>query len=320
MNETTIIIAFALLGLCIIGLAYVVYVDREARGRRARIKRAALGQRSAGRADVDPRSATSETTASDTGPRHHAFQTLERHIQQAGMRVTPVELVAQVAIAGLALYAIGILVLGVAPVLTAFVSLLLPAVAAIFILRLAKARRLAAFSEALPEALDVFARGLKTGRPIADSIAVVVENSNDPIKSEFARCQDELKLGTSLPDTLERLCRRMPTPEVRFFGVATSLQGQTGGNLVETMENLAAQLRDRRKLKKKGKALTSEARASAAILAGLPFTVAAAIAFLNPSYLEALYVDPRGLIMSVVALFSVGLGIFMMMRMGKLHV
>jgi tight adherence protein B len=320
MNETTVIIAFALLGLCIIGLACLLYIDREARGRRARITRAASGQRSTDGVDTDPRPAGSATTRSHTGPRHRAFRTLERHIQQAGMRVTPVELVAQVAIAGLTLYAIGVLVLGIAPVPTAFVSLLLPPVAAMLILRLAKARRLAAFSEGLPEALDVFSRGLKAGRPIADSIAVVVENSTDPIKSEFARCQDELRLGTSLPDSLERLCRRMPTPEVRFFGVATSLQGQTGGNLVETMENLAAQLRDRRKLKKKGKALTSEARASAAILAGLPFTVAAAIAFLNPSYLEPLLVDPRGQIMSVVALLSIGMGILMMIRMGKLHV
>ena len=198
MNETTVIIAFALLGLCIIGLACLLYIDREARSRRARITRAVLGQRSTDGAEADPRSAKPETTPSDTGPRHHAFQTLERHIQQAGMRVTPVELVTQVAIAGLTLYAIGVLVLGRAPVPTACVSLLLPVFAALLVLRLAKARRLAAFSEGLPEALDVFARGLKAGRPIADSIAVVVENSTDPIKCEFARCQDELRLVPSL--------------------------------------------------------------------------------------------------------------------------
>lgn len=320
MTETTIILVLAAVAVCTIGLACVVFLDRDTRVRRARINRAArlqggFAKGTEGRASLSP--SPDVGASSSTIKALHVFET---HIQQAGLRITPVELVVQVGLGVLALYATGVLVFSAPPVPTAVMSIVLPIGAAGLVLRTCKSRRMASFCDDLPEALDVFSRGLKAGRPVAESIAVVVENSRDPIRSEFGRCQDELRLGASLTQSLDRLCRRMPTPEVSFFSVAVSLQGQTGGNLVETMENLAAQLRDRRKLKKKAKALTAEARASAVILAGLPFTVAAAIAFLNPSYLETLYADPRGQIMSVIALMSIGLGVFMMMRMGKLHV
>ena len=119
---------------------------------------------------------------------------------------------------------------------------------------------------------------------------------------------------------LVRLSQRLPLPEIVFFSVATTLQAETGGNLIETLESLASQLRERRKLRKKAHALSSEARASAVILAGLPFAVAVALALLNAGYLEPLYADPRGQIMSLVALCSIGLGIYVMIRMGKLNV
>lgn len=83
---------------------------------------------------------------------------------------------------------------------------------------------------------------------------------------------------------------------------------------------MAAQLRERRKLRKKARALSSEARASALILASLPFAVVLAIGFLNGGYLEPLYADPRGQVMSLVAISSISLGVFMMAQMGKLDV
>ncbi len=320
MNGLIFIAVFAAFGLSAVALIGLIQMDRDTRRRRSRILRACSGKSGplVDSLEADPPKAPKRDRGRQDA--HKAFQVLERHIAQAGLRLTPIELIVQIAMAVFALYAIGILILKMPPAFTALVSIATPLGCAVLGLKIATTRRVAAFSNGLPEALDVFARGLKAGRPVADSIAVVVENSVDPIKSEFARCQDELRLGTSLSDSLDRLCRRMPTAEVRFFSVATSLQGQTGGNLVETMENLAVQLRDRRKLKKKARALSSEARASAAILAALPFTVATAIAFLNPSYLSALYSDPRGQVMSIAALLCILLGIFMMIRMGKLHV
>ncbi|MGV8951358.1 MAG: type II secretion system F family protein [Cypionkella sp.] len=245
---------------------------------------------------------------------------LERHLAQTSLRVSLTELLVQNSIGVLGLYALLVLLVGMSPLLALPLALGAPLALTVLVLKIAKARYRAAFTEHLPEALDVFARGLRAGRPVSDSLGIVVATAKGPIQREFSRCYDEICMGTTLPKSLSRLELRIPTAEVSFFSVATSLQAETGGNLIETMENLAGQLRERRKLRKKARALSSEARASAVILASLPFAVGLALAILNGAYLEPLYTDPRGRIMSAIAITSISFGVFMMARMGKLDV
>ncbi len=245
---------------------------------------------------------------------------IERQLDQTSLRLSVAEVLIQSGIALLGVYALAVLVLRIHPLgalpVAAFVILGL----LVSILNIAQNRYKAAFAADLPETLDIFARGLRAGRPVMDSMAIVVANSKGPILREFTRCHDEVRMGTTLAESLDRLSARLPLPEVTFFAVSTALQAETGGNLIETMENLAAQLRERRKLRKKARALSSEARASAVILASLPFAVALLLAVLNGAYLEPLYADPRGRVMSLTAITSIALGIFTMVRMGKLDV
>lgn len=250
----------------------------------------------------------------------HLLERLDSVLIGAGLRVSAGECLAQIGMAILGLYAALVLGLQTNPIWAVPLSIAGPATLAALILRIARGKRIAAFTAGLPEALDVFARGLKAGRPVSDSLSIVIENASEPVRSELAICHGQICLGTGLADAFNDLARRVPTAEANFFGVATSLQTETGGNLVETMENLAAQLRERRKLKQKARALSSEARASAVILASLPFAVGCVILFLNASYLEPLIADPRGRFMLGGGIVSIGLGILMMMRMGKLDV
>jgi len=245
---------------------------------------------------------------------------IEFHLAQTSLRLTVTELLVQVALAVLGIYAVSVLFLGLRPVTAVPLAVAGPVILATMVIRSSKNRYRAAFTEQLPEALDVFARGLRAGRPVSDSLNIVVETSEGPINREFTQSHDEICMGTSLSDSLARLEHRVPTPEVSFFSVAVSLQSETGGNLIETMEGLATQLRERRKLRKKARALSSEARASAVILASLPFAVAVLLAVLNGAYLAPLYQDARGQVMSILAVSSIGLGVFMMARMGKLDV
>lgn len=249
-----------------------------------------------------------------------ALSGLERLLDQSTLRLSLNQLLVQYAFGLLGIYAGAVLALGIHPITAVALAVLFPAAVVTVTLHMARARYRAAFLAALPEALDIFARGLRAGRPVTDSMGIVVDNASGPVLHEFTRCHDEIRMGNSLAETLDRLSVRLPLPEVTFFAVATALQAETGGNLIETMENLAAQLRERRKLRRKARALSSEARASAVILASLPFAVALVLAVLNGSYLEPLYADPRGRMMALLALGSVGLGVFMMMRLGKLNV
>jgi tight adherence protein B len=290
----------------------LVQFDRKRRSHTARLRR--VGSTGTTQVSVVRRK------QSNTANTHGVFLRIDEKLSQTNLRVTVNELLAQISIAVLGLYALSVLQFEMSPLLAIPVALAIPIGVAALVLRIAKARYLTTFTNQLPEALDVFARGLRAGRPVSDSLAIVVENAEGPILREFTRCHSEICMGTTLHESLARLDQRIPTPEVSFFAVATALQAETGGNMIETMENLAEQLRERRKLRKKARALSSEARASAMILASLPFAVALAIGLLNGAYLEPLYGDPRGRIMSGAAIASISLGVFMMARMGKLDV
>ncbi len=294
-------------------LYLLVQADRQRRRHRTRLRRLRKDEAQMIAAPRKRRSAA--PVAGQT-----LFPHIERQLAQTSLRVTVFELMVQVSLSVLGLYALAVLVGGLHPLLALPVAIGLPLLGAAMFLRVAKNRYRTAFTAELPEALDIFARGLRAGRPVSDSLSIVVDTAKGPVQREFSRCHDEICMGTSLPDSLERLEARIPTPEVSFFSVATSLQSETGGNLIETMEGLAGQLRERRKLRKKARALSSEARASAMILAALPFAVLVAIGLLNGGYLEPLYADPRGQIMSAIGLASIGLGVFVMAQMGKLDV
>lgn len=308
------LILFAALFVAFLGgvLCMVVLLDRQRRRHIARLRR--IRPQTIQTVPASPRRRADKQT------KNSFFHMVEKELAQTNLRVSLNELFVQIIVAVLGLYAVCVLMLGLMPLLAAIVAVFTPVVFATIVIRLAKRRYRAAFSENLPEALDVFARGLRAGRPIASSLSIVVDSSEGAVLREFTRCHNEICMGTSLPDSLARLENRIPTPEVSFFAVATALQAETGGNLIETMEGLAAQLRARRQLRKKARALSSEVRASAMILSALPFAILIAIGTLNPEYIEPLYDDPRGRIMSVAAVTSIGLGVFMMVRMGKLDV
>lgn len=312
MTVTLILLVLSATVFGSVALAVLVRADRQRRRHLARLRRV--------RPEPSFQTAEPNRKITERPAENSLTARIERHLAQTNLRVSVTELLVQVSLGAFALFALLVLLFGMFPPLGLALALGLPLGTAVLVIRIAKARYQAAFTESLPEALDVFARGLRAGRPVSDSLSVVVATAKGPIQREFARCRDEISMGSSLHKSLARLEQRMPTAEVSFFAVATSLQAETGGNLIETMEGLAGQLRERRKLRKKARALSSEARASAVILAALPFAVGLAMAVLNAAYLEPLYADPRGRIMSVIALTSIGLGVFVMQRMGKLDV
>lgn len=312
MTVALILFATAFVAFLALVLGLLVHADRRRRRHVARLRRMKPNAEAA----VPARN----RTRTKKSPQNGVFHRIEHQLAQTNLRVSLTELLVQVSLSVLGLYAISVLFFGLSLVLAVPLAILAPLAVAAVVIRIAQSRFRAQFTNQLPEALDVFARGLRAGRPVSSSLGIVVETSEGPLLREFMRCHNEICMGTPLPESLARLEARMPTPEVSFFAVATALQAETGGNLIETMESLAAQLRERRKLRKKARALTSEARASALILASLPFAVALAIGLLNGAYLEPLYGDPRGRIMSLVALTSISLGVFMMARMGKLDV
>ena len=182
------------------------------------------------------------------------------------------------------------------------------------------ARRLKSFTFQFPEAIDLIVRGLKSGLPVPASMHTVADEMQDPVAGEFRIVTDRLRIGETLDDALRDVADRLPTPEFRFFVISLAVQRETGGNLAETLENLADILRKRRQMKLKIKAMSSEAKASAMILGALPFLLFAVLVAISPGYVLTLFQDPRGVLMIGAGLASLGLGVLVMAKMVRFEI
>jgi tight adherence protein B len=182
------------------------------------------------------------------------------------------------------------------------------------------ARRLNAFTNLFPDAIDLMVRGLKSGLPIQESIAAVGREITDPVGPEFRRIDETVKLGTPLEAAFWQAAQRIDTPEFKFFVIALSVQRETGGNLGETLDNLSDVLRKRRQMKLKVKALSSEARASAYIIGALPFIMFGLLLTLNTDYALELIRNPTGWVMLGAAFTSLAIGAGVMAKMVRFEI
>jgi tight adherence protein B len=138
------------------------------------------------------------------------------------------------------------------------------------VLRILRGRRLKKFGAQFPEAIDVIVRSLRAGHPVPVAVSMVGREFPDPVGSEFGIVTDEITYGADLETAMRNLYFRVGQDDLPLFVTAVAIQGSTGGNLGEILQNLSSVIRQRFKMRRKVKALASEARASALILSALP--------------------------------------------------
>ncbi len=176
-------------------------------------------------------------------------------------------------------------------------------------------RRQKAILEEFADALDASVRLLQAGMPITEAIAMASREFTGPLKEEMTRIYDNQKVGVPLGQAALETAKRMPLTEVHMFATALQIQSETGSSLSEVLSNLSAVIRARFRLKRKVKALSSEAKASAAIIAALPVLVTLGLYGVNPDYISVLYTTPKGKVLAFGAVIWMSLGVFIMKQM-----
>lgn len=176
-------------------------------------------------------------------------------------------------------------------------------------------RRINKFIEEFPGAIDVIIRGVKAGLPVADCFRMIASEGQEPVRGEFRRIIESQTIGLSIGEAVERFADRVPVPEASFFSIVINIQQKAGGNLSEALTNLSRVLRDRKKMKGKVKAMSTEAKSSAGIIGSLPFLVGGAVYLTTPSYMMVLFTTNIGKIIIACGLLWMGIGIFIMRKM-----
>lgn len=184
-----------------------------------------------------------------------------------------------------------------------------------WILGFLKNRREARFISEFANSIDVIVRGVKSGLPLNDCLKVIASEAPDPVGEEFRALVEGQRVGITLDQGLKRMFERMPLAEVNFFAIVLTIQSKTGGNLSEALGNLAGVLRDRKRMKGKIQAMSSEAKASAGIIGSLPFAVTLLVYLSSPDYIMLLFTERMGNIMIAGGLVWMTIGIFVMRKM-----
>jgi tight adherence protein B len=176
-------------------------------------------------------------------------------------------------------------------------------------------RRQNKFIDEFANAIDVIVRGVKSGLPLPECLAIIARESPEPIAGEFSELVEQQRVGIPMQEAFERMMTRMPLAEVRFFAIVIAIQQQAGGNLSEVLGNLSGVLRDRKRLQAKVRALSAEAKASAAVLGALPFVVMVLVYITTPAYISLLWTTRFGQFLLVCAGVWMLSGIFVMKKM-----
>ena len=176
-------------------------------------------------------------------------------------------------------------------------------------------RRIAKFNSNFPDAIELMVRGLRSGLPITETLGIVAQEVPGPVGLEFRMVSDKMKIGRTMEAALQDTADRLGTAEFQFFVITLAIQRETGGNLAETLSNLADVLRKRAQMKLKIRAMSSESKASAMIVGALPFVVFTMVWMINPQYMQNFFVDERLIVAGIGGLIWMGIGVFIMAKM-----
>ncbi|HUE78840.1 MAG TPA: type II secretion system F family protein [Sphingomicrobium sp.] len=176
-------------------------------------------------------------------------------------------------------------------------------------------RRINKFNSNFPDAIELMVRGLRSGLPITETLGIVAQEIPGPVGIEFRAVADKMKIGRTMEVALQETADRLGTAEFQFFVITLAIQRETGGNLAETLSNLADVLRKRAQMKLKIRAMSAESKASAYIVGSLPFVVFALVWMINPEYMGGFFVDQRLIVAGLGGLVWMSIGGFIMAKM-----
>jgi tight adherence protein B len=228
------------------------------------------------------------------------FVALNRLILQSGLTIGFARLIIIIAFVTVVVFGIALLRGGLIDAIVAalFSATVLP----YFVLRVLRGRRQKKFGAQFPDSLDIIVRSLRAGHPVSIAVTMVGREMPDPIGSEFGIVSDEITYGADLETAMRNLYGRIGSDDLPLFVTAVAIQGSTGGNLGEILENLSGVIRQRFKMRRKIRALAAEGRASAMILSALPIGIFVVIQFIAPDFYGSVWQEH----LTKVLLFSAG--------------
>lgn len=321
-----VVIIAALVALCAMLLAIGILLPKLDTEKRTETRLKGIKREGAGRAakisernrqgDVAKRRKNIQETLAEIDHKSSRSKkvTLGLRLRRAGLNISKPMFIILSVVVGVVFALIGF-VFKVSPILIALLfvvgSLGIPR----FVLSFLTKRRINAFVNELPDAVDMVVRGIKAGLPLNDGLKMVASEAKEPLASEFRNVVDTQQLGVPMADAIQKISENLPMPETNFLATVISIQQTSGGSLSEALGNLSKILRERRKMKAKIKAISSEAKASAGIIGSLPVVVGVLVYIISPDYIGRLFENSTGHLILGIGFMMMFTGCMVMRKM-----
>ncbi len=156
------------------------------------------------------------------------------------------------------------------------------------------AHRAARTEEQLVDAVTAIASAVRSGRSLAQALAVAAAEIEEPLGGMLAEAAGRAALGVPLDDVLDALAQGIGGPDARLVVGILHLHRRTGGALASSLDDLVKTLRARRDGARELRSLTAQARLSAAILGLLPLGFFLFLSVVARRDVEAAYHSPAG--------------------------
>lgn len=247
-----------------------------------------------------------------------SLRTVDRMLQQGGMTWTLQTFVLLTVGFGVGLGLSGLILTRsfIAAVVIAVAGGLMP----YMFIRLRRRKRLGAFEEQLPEAIELIGRALRAGHPLSSGFKMAADDSSEPIAGELRRVFEEQRFGLPVPDSLLNMADRMGLMDVRILVTAILIQREVGGNLAEILDNLAKVVRQRFTIRRQLRVFTAQGRMTGYLLAVLPLGLFAILWSMNADYMRILFTDPMGKLVVIIAIVMQVAGYFWIRRVVDIEI
>ncbi len=186
--------------------------------------------------------------------------------------------------------------------------------------RMRRNKRLGAFEEQLPEAIELIGRALRAGHPLSSGFKMAADDSSEPVAGELRRVFEEQRFGLPVPDSLLNLSDRIGLVDVRILVTAILIQREVGGNLAEILDNLAKVVRERFMIRRQLRVFTAQGRMTGYLLAALPLGLFAILYSMNAEYMSILFTDPLGKLVVILAIVMQVIGYFWIRKVVNIEI
>lgn len=207
---------------------------------------------------------------------------LEKQIDQAGLKISPIRFLLIPAILLVISLLVGFIVRKIILVMI-ILAVILPVIPFAY-LAYRKRKRVQQFTEQLPDALTMLARSLRAGHSLTGAVELVGNETSDPLGELFKTAYEQQKLGLRVTDSMQSMTERIESIDLRFLVTALSINAEVGGNLAEILDKLAETIRERLRIRRQVRVYTAQGRMSGYILAALPIVTFILFNIMMPGY------------------------------------